>query len=213
MNTLIDLTGQRFGKLVVKEKLPTLADGRTRWLCECDCGNGCVVSSYSLRKNKQRSCGCARIKDLVGQRFGNLVVLKRSDRYIVVPNRTRKYMWECRCDCGETVYRLSEKLRSDKNSVCAKCTEKKAVSSMAEHAGYVEGTQIYKLTATKANANSSSGIRGVFFNRNSGRWRATLKFKGKNHYLGEFINIEDAVKARQQAEETYFAPLLEKYNP
>jgi len=38
-----------------------------------------------------------------------------------------------------------------------------------------------------------------------------LKFQGKDHYLGEYVKIEDAIKARQHAEEQYFAPLLEKY--
>lgn len=55
-------------------------------------------------------------------------------------------------------------------------------------------------------------MRGVFLNRKSGKWRATLKFKGDNHYLGEFINVEDAIKARYRAEELYFALLLEKYD-
>lgn len=213
MNTLIDLTGKRFGKLVVREKLPPRTDGRTRWLCDCDCGKECVVFSYALRKKNQQSCGCEKIKNLAGQRFGHLVVLSRSEKYVMVSGRTRKYLWECRCDCGETVYRLSEKLRTDINCACKTCMGRDAASVMTNNAGFVEGTQLYKLTATKANANSSSGIRGVFFNRQSRKWRATLRFKGVNYYLGEFIDVKDAIKARRNAEELYFTPLLEKYTP
>lgn len=211
MNNLIDLTGKRFGKLVVREKLPPRDDGRTRWLCDCDCGNECVVLSYALRKKNQQSCGCEKIKDIEGQRFGHLVVVKRSEKYVTVAGRTRKYLWECRCDCGATVYRLSEKLRTDRNCACKECMGKHAASAMTGKAGFVEGTQLHKLTAAKANANSSSGVRGVFFNRRSGKWRAALRFQGKDHYLGEYQKIEDAIKARQRAEEIYFAPLLEKY--
>ena len=211
MNTLIDLTGERFGKLVVREKLPPEPDGRTRWLCDCDCGNTCIVTSYALRKRNQKSCGCGKIKDIVGQRFGRLVVVRRSDRYVTVSGNQRKYMWECRCDCGATVYRLSEKLQQDKNCACKTCMGKAAVNAMIDNAGFVEGTQLWKLTGKKANANSSSGVRGVFWNRKTGKWRATLKFKGENHYLGEFVNIDDAIKARSRAEELFFAPLVEKY--
>lgn len=211
MNTLIDLTGQRFGKLVVREKLPPVSDGRTRWLCDCDCGNACVVSSYALRKKHQKSCGCGKIKNIAGQRFGRLVVLKRSDQYVMVSGRTRKYLWECKCDCGKTVYRLSEKLQHEKNCACKTCMGKAAASVMTESAGFVEGTQLSKIMSTKACSNSSSGVRGVFFNRRSGKWRASLKFQGQDHYLGEYVNVEDAIKARQRAEEIYFAPLLEKY--
>ena len=213
MNTLIDLTGERFGKLVVREKMPPMYDGRTRWLCDCDCGNTCVVSSYALRKKNQQSCGCGKIKNLVGQRFGHLVVLRRSDRYVMLSDQKRKYMWECRCDCGETVYRLSEKLRLGKNCACKTCMGKAAVSTMWEHAGYVEGTQLSKLVAAKEKASNSSGVRGVYLNRKTGKWRATIQCKGENHYLGEFTNVADAIKARQQAEERYYAPILEKYNP
>lgn len=210
MNELIDLTGRRFGKLTVREKLPPLRDGRTRWLCDCDCGNTCIVNSYALRKRNQQSCGCGKIKDLAGQRFGRLVVLKRSDQYTTVAGR-RKYLWECRCDCGQTVYRLSEKLREGKRCACKACLEKAAANAMTEKAGFVEGTQLCKLSATKANTNSTSGVRGVFFNRRSGKWRACLQFQGKDHYLGEYVKIEDAIKARQRAEELYYTPVIEKY--
>ena len=212
MNTLIDLTGQRFGKLTVREKLPPLSDGRTRWLCDCDCGNSCVVNSYALRKKNQHSCGCAKIKDIIGQRFGHLIVLKRSDQYVMLSDR-KKYLWECRCDCGATVYRLSEKLKQGIQCACKTCMGKAAAIAMTENAGFVEGTQLSKLSTTKANANSSSGVRGVFFNRRSGKRRATLKFQGLDHYLGEYIKIEDAIKARQRAEELFYTPVLEKYNP
>ena len=183
MNTLIDLTGERFGKLVVREKLPPARDRRTRWLCDCDCGNSCAVLSYVLRKGKQQSCGCGKSRDIKGQRFGSLVVLRRSNRYVVTSEQKRKYMWECRCDCGATVYRLSEKLRKDKNCACKTCTGKATATMMAESAGFTEGTQLSKLTSKKLNANNSSGVRGVLFNRKTGKWRASITFQKKSYYL------------------------------
>lgn len=59
MSKLVDLTGQRFGRLVVK----ALADkGRknvsAKWECICDCGNTLIVSASSLRTGNTRSCGC-----------------------------------------------------------------------------------------------------------------------------------------------------------
>lgn len=61
MSRLIDLSGQRFGRLLVLEKAPTRS-GCTNalWLCQCDCGNKVVVRSLSLRKGESRSCGCYR---------------------------------------------------------------------------------------------------------------------------------------------------------
>ena len=38
MPKLVDLTGQRFGKLTVLKKAPS-RNGKVYWLCQCDCGN------------------------------------------------------------------------------------------------------------------------------------------------------------------------------
>lgn len=57
MPPLIDLTGQRFGRLVVIKREPTV-NHRTKWLCVCDCGNLVSVYAGSLRSNNTASCGC-----------------------------------------------------------------------------------------------------------------------------------------------------------
>ena len=55
----IDLTGQRYGKLVVLSQLPK--EGRYyRYLCKCDCGNTIEVRSENLRSGKVKSCGCLK---------------------------------------------------------------------------------------------------------------------------------------------------------
>ena len=63
MSKFIDLTGQRFGKLVVIQQQPRERDEngkllRIKWLCQCDCGNTCVTDGGSLGNGK-KSCGCA----------------------------------------------------------------------------------------------------------------------------------------------------------
>ena len=59
MTRLIDLTGQRFGRLVVIKRVPSIA-GTTnaRWLCRCDCGNETMVLGTTLRRGESKSCGC-----------------------------------------------------------------------------------------------------------------------------------------------------------
>ena len=61
----IDLTGHRFGKLVVREIAPdhTTPDGhrRVQWLCQCDCGGLVTVLAHQLcRPNGTWSCKCVR---------------------------------------------------------------------------------------------------------------------------------------------------------
>lgn len=55
--TIIDLTGQRFGRLTVIKRDGTIY-GQASWLCICDCGKSVVVRGYCLRKGETRSCGC-----------------------------------------------------------------------------------------------------------------------------------------------------------
>jgi hypothetical protein len=58
MPNLIDLTGQRFTRLVVRHCGKDCHDERVRWLCDCDCGATTLVLSQSLRNGETRSCGC-----------------------------------------------------------------------------------------------------------------------------------------------------------
>ena len=53
----IDLTGQRFGKLVVRE-FWGIKHHEAWWTCDCDCGGETVVAGWRLRNNDIRSCGC-----------------------------------------------------------------------------------------------------------------------------------------------------------
>lgn len=58
MGNFIDLTGKKFGRLVVIERKENTKHGSSQWLCRCDCGNETVVDSQNLRGNKTLSCGC-----------------------------------------------------------------------------------------------------------------------------------------------------------
>ena len=55
-----DLTGNRFGKLVVLEQDKTKESRQSYWICKCDCGNIKSVCGTSLKSGKQISCGCIR---------------------------------------------------------------------------------------------------------------------------------------------------------
>ena len=61
MSKKIDLTGQRFGRLVVVEEGEPRRyknSVHARWNCKCDCGGESLVDSQALRKGLTKSCGC-----------------------------------------------------------------------------------------------------------------------------------------------------------
>ena len=53
----LDLTGQRFGKLVVVKEAERIRN-KHAWECKCDCGNVTFVPTESLRSGNTKSCGC-----------------------------------------------------------------------------------------------------------------------------------------------------------
>lgn len=126
MSKLIDLTGQKFGRLTVIDfaGYRKESDGQNRryWNCLCDCGTKSVVRGSNLtRKNGIKSCGCLRkekIKesnssDITGQKFGRLTVLKRTDK-----KKFGTYLYLCKCDCGNESLVNRRDLKRTKSCGC-----------------------------------------------------------------------------------------------
>ena len=55
---LKDLTGKRFGRLVVIAFVDRTEKSSWRYSCQCDCGATLVVIGYLLTSGNTRSCGC-----------------------------------------------------------------------------------------------------------------------------------------------------------
>lgn len=58
MFQLKDLTGQRFGRLVVLEQAGRSKNRHVMWLCQCDCGKQKVIMANHLTSGRTKSCGC-----------------------------------------------------------------------------------------------------------------------------------------------------------
>ena len=58
MGSFEDLTGKRFGRLVVIDRAENLKPGVTRWNCVCDCGNKVTTNRTALVSGRSKSCGC-----------------------------------------------------------------------------------------------------------------------------------------------------------
>lgn len=93
----IDLTGQRFGRWVVIEKIPRYLSERTRWKCTCDCGTTAEVLGQNLRNGSSKSCGCLCVlpeEKYLGKTFNRLTVINRAE------DQNLCAMMNCVCTCG-----------------------------------------------------------------------------------------------------------------
>ena len=124
---LTDLVGKKIGKLTVlsfagysKEKY-----GYAHWNCQCDCGEMTSKSNpYLLRPLKEHSCGKCKqkSKDLIGERFGKLLVVEKS-----IAGNYQTTRWLCQCDCGKKIERsynslLGVSAQKAKNPLCCGCS-------------------------------------------------------------------------------------------
>jgi len=59
MTRLVDISGSKYGDLLVVERVPRQPDDKhTKWQCQCDCGNTTVVTYINLKSGNTTSCGC-----------------------------------------------------------------------------------------------------------------------------------------------------------
>lgn len=58
MGKFIDLTGKKFGRLTVIERVANGAGNRAVFKCICDCGKETTVQGYCLSHGITVSCGC-----------------------------------------------------------------------------------------------------------------------------------------------------------
>lgn len=119
----LDVTGQRFGRLVAikrsgSKKRYSLSHS---WVCECDCGNTITVPLSVLRFGNTKSCGCllrdwledGQKLDISGRKYGRLIAVRPTNK-----KYKSKTIWECKCSCGNIVEVPINLLQSGNTKSC-----------------------------------------------------------------------------------------------
>lgn len=203
---MLNLTGQRFGRLTALRPTEERHKTSVVWECRCDCGNLCKVPSDWLRRCIKRSCGCLqdenRRGDITGQRRGHLVAICPTEQ-----RRKGATVWQWQCDCGATVYKAVNLVRDGASTMCPACA-KNLKSSQAktmarnqqrdDETGMMPGA-LDGLREGKLFRNNTSGIRGVNWHSGRGQWVALISEGGKMKAIGYYRTREEAARAREEA--------------
>ncbi|MBQ7922995.1 MAG: transcriptional regulator [Clostridia bacterium] len=207
-----DLTGRRYGKLTVTHLAKQLESGKTSWFCQCDCGNQCVVTAYSLHYSKRKSCGCLHREaetgntvDLTGRIFGRLTVLES----VKPPGKEGTILWRCRCTCGTEIRVSGDSLTGGLYHSCG-CIRQERQENLHDTMTYVENTCLEVLEHRKSRSDNTSGFRGVSKGPD-GKWMVTIGMQNKRYYIGLFRDFDDAVRARLRIEEALHDGFVEAY--
>jgi hypothetical protein len=116
-NSPLNITNQRFGKLIALQNTGRKGKNCYFWECQCDCGNIVEARVDYLRNGDTSSCGCIRgeskIKYLTGRKFGRLTVIE-----IGKQNKSKNYTWKCKCNCGNVAVVSSSNLVRNHTTSC-----------------------------------------------------------------------------------------------
>lgn len=101
----IDLTGQRFGKLIAIERQPR-AGQKTHYLCQCDCGNQVSIDGVNLKRGLTKSCGCNKYTSYAVQEIEKLlqeanIVYKRE---VTIHINNQAYFIDFEINNGKDIY-------------------------------------------------------------------------------------------------------------
>ena len=200
----IDLTGQRFGKLLVIGEKGRINE-QVAWECQCDCGNTTVVRSSDLRSGDTKSCGCLR-KELHTKHGQN--TRKRGETLTYQcwkamigrcyrPNNTSfpyyggrgikvcKSWWKFRNfyrDMGDKPKGLTlERINGDGDYEPSNC----------KWASYQEQNQ------------NKRNVKGYSWNKENQKWVAHIQINNNQIYLGSFNKENNAKRAYLKAKKKY----------
>ena len=218
-----DMIGKRFGSLVVKGLSEKRSGKRKRlmWLCDCDCGNKDVsVIGEKLRSGHTQSCGCKKIQvasvrkkntyDLSGD-YGIGYTTKGEEFYFDKEdyNKIKDFTWfinaqgyvSTHLDKTKSIYlhRLVLGLNEFDNVIVDHKKHRKFDNRKSE---LRIGDKTLNSINKEVRIDNTSGVTGVYARGNS--WCAEIMMYGEKVHLGQYKNIEDAIRARKSAEEEYF---------
>lgn len=216
--TYKDITGNRYGRLVVTSYVETV-NRQTMWECLCDCGEKTTVRRSNLQSGTTKSCGCLLKENGGYEAFG----LSQLPEY---------KSWKNMIDrCYNPEHRSYVDYGQRGIGVCGRWMESDNVGyiNFLEDMGPSNGLTLERIEVngdccpenckwdTKSNqgynqrirATNKSGRTGVRWYTKGDKWVAYITHNNKSIALGYFNSFEDAVKARETAELKYFGFIKE----
>lgn len=193
-----DLINQHFGRLTVLGDVgKRTCRGRVLWHCLCECGTVTFVRGDHLKNGSITSCGCLneekkqeRYKDLTDTETDNFKIVDRAY------SKNQRVYWNCICKhCGNHIELQSNQI--ERNSSCG-CKQKRSTKERMAEISDPES-----LRTNKPTAKSTTGVRGVYYNKRKKRYVAYINVDKKSKYLGSSVYLEEATKMRCEAEIEY----------
>ena len=228
---LNDLTGKKINNWHVVERSFT-NNRHIYWKCWCDCQKDIPdnekdyydIIGCNLNSGKSKSCGCLKQEaiskakkkyntyDLSGK-YGIGYTLKGEPFYFDLEDydKIKNYCWEYDKDqyCVSNDYNNRTTIKMHR--IILGLTKRENQVDHIKHINFDNRKSELRVVDNSKNGmnkdkpkNNSSGHLGVSWNKRYEKWEAHIGINNKKIYLGRYSIIEDAIKARKEAEEKYF---------
>ena len=218
MGKFVDLTGQRFGRLVAIKLLTSKDAKRLKWLCKCDCGKECVVLGHNLVGGHTKSCGCLRKEKarkitysfyedyIIGDDgCGHQFMIDNDDF-----DRIKERHWTYSEGYWSTYIKIDDKgTRVGMHTFIIQPKDGYVIDHADRNRSNNRKYNLRQATVSQNSMNktlrkNNSGITGVGLDKRCNKWRAVITLNQKFIWLGEYADKDDAIKARLLAEAKYF---------
>ena len=203
MSALLDLSGQKFGRLTAISWM-RFANKKTKWICRCDCGNYLLVDQGNLKNGHTKSCNHCQgfevfenhVKCTVksGRSFifdkEDLPYIKTKiwnvDKYGYVRTREGKLHRLLLGNPSGVVDHVNGD-PSDNRRINLRCA-----------------TQHQNTQNCSTPRNSTTGFKGVCFDKTKKKYMAHIHPNGRMKFLGYYDDPIEAAKAYDKAAAFYF---------
>lgn len=217
---MINIIGKKFGRLTVEKRIDDYITPKgqhePKYLCKCDCGNYKEVVGARLRSGLTKSCGCLQ-KELQSKKQKKYNKYDLTNDYgigytsntnkqfyfdLEDYNKIKDYCWAEHHD-GYIYTTINKRyitmhyLLMNPNNIDIKidhiCTENKN-DNRKNNLRLI--SHIDNMCNRKISINNTSGTKGVYFNKSSNKWIASITRNNKR-ISKSFHNKEEAIKYRK----------------
>lgn len=215
MAKFIDLTGKRFGRLLIINRADDTNSGLVQWLCSCDCGVKATVRGGDLRSGDSKSCGCLKRELLFIRSFKhghNTKKHETTSTYItwqMMLSRCHSESSTCFYKYGAKGISVCDRWRGSFESFLADMGARpqgKTIDRINSNGNYEPGNcrwaNANQQAANKGKSvRNTSGVKNIRFEKN--KWRVRIGFGNKLKHIGMFDSLDLAKLAAAEAREKY----------
>lgn len=207
---MINLAGQRFGRLAVISRAENNKTGQAYWFCQCECGTVKKVRGTHLTGNQVVSCGChAKELNTHHGKYG-------SPEYRAYYNMIKRCEYQKDIsyqDYGGRGIRVCPAWRQSFEQffrdMGLRPSNRHSLDRINVNGNYEPQNCRWAVVETqernkRVRKDSPTGVRGVVLNTRTGKYVAQIYSMGKTKRIGTFETLNEALDARQVAEKKYW---------